>query len=311
MERSQAALFDGIMLLLFASASVAMLYSFLNGYGVAQDNALRSAYVSAYLQDVGKSIFYINAASLADVARTDVQVTMLETFKKDSEASNPNVLCNPASKDGCPYADLATPSPSSDQGCGVLRKFGISSVADLLKKDLGDKGGGLDIIQGEPFTIPHPDGSRQTEHRPNVCFDDKFGHPTPVAFPQNCISHGSDPSLKARWDAVPTVPGKTALRCAMKELMKPFEQAGYKYFVDVLDNSANPVYQQLVSEGGYRITNHWQADAEGWIDCQDAINKGLTDRLTSVAIPFRVTDSTTLSSLDSYQLRICIWPGRK
>src|SRR3989338_3847980 len=64
-KRGQAAIFDGIMFMLFAAASVAMVFYFLSSYGVAQDNALRSAYVLAYVQDAGKSIFFVHARSLS------------------------------------------------------------------------------------------------------------------------------------------------------------------------------------------------------------------------------------------------------
>ncbi len=65
-RRSQAALFDGIMFLLFTSVSMVMVFAFLGNYGVAEDQTLRSAYQLAYMDSVGKSLYHIHANALSD-----------------------------------------------------------------------------------------------------------------------------------------------------------------------------------------------------------------------------------------------------
>ncbi|MEK6924461.1 MAG: hypothetical protein AABW54_04450, partial [Candidatus Micrarchaeota archaeon] len=129
--------------------------------------------------------------------------------------------------------------------------------------------------------------------------------------------------------------GKLALRCAFKEIMKPFQYSGYKYFVYAVDDRNKPVAQPTFAIGeadSWRITNHWQANEDvgpsgtmSWTSCEDAIGKGF-DVLT-VAFPFRVPKGDALvepnplygttpdepefrvSTID-FEFRTCIWQSQ-
>lgn len=62
--RGQAALFDGIFLLIIVMSAVAMLFQFVYAYGQSQDQALRSAYVLDYTQSIMKSVYYIDVGAI-------------------------------------------------------------------------------------------------------------------------------------------------------------------------------------------------------------------------------------------------------
>lgn len=117
--------------------------------------------------------------------------------------------------------------------------------------------------------------------------------------------------------------GRTAMRCAAKELMKPFAFSGYKYFVEVIDPSKQPrdfPNGQPISVVGKRITNSLdpkvlgedekgQATAPG---CQGAADAGY--KLLSVSAPFRVVPPASSPECQDgidctryYVLRVCIW----
>ncbi len=51
-SRAQAAIFDGINLLLLAAISSALIFSFVSTYGTQQDRVLRSAYILNYMQGI-------------------------------------------------------------------------------------------------------------------------------------------------------------------------------------------------------------------------------------------------------------------
>ncbi len=291
MKRSQAALFDGIMFLLFASFSVTMVYAFLNEYGKAEDAALRSGYVLAYLQDAGKAIFFVDARSLKDVANPAAFPNIQsEVCKWDPESGLPPTGCTGAGKlAGFPYSDLSDPS----SGCASLASFQSSTIADLLKKDLAD-------------------GDSPTE----ACLDDRFGHPQPPGTNPDCTSHTA-----GGWNNVPRVPGKTALRCGLKELMKPLESSGFKYYAGLKGETTSatgallPVSQQSHSvasaiDSGFRPSNHWAATQGNWLECQTAVSNGV-DNILTIDFPFRVTKGTTLESMITYTLQTCIWPSKQ
>ena len=295
-SRGQAALFDGIMFLLFASFSVSMIFVFVGDYGKAQDATLRTGYMLAYMQQVGKVIFFTHVKTLADVATKDPALSdaVQEVCWKDPEwngttVPRSNCLANPRPLAGYPYSDLTGP-----QGCASLSTFELSTVSDLLKKDLGD-------------------GSDEAYS----CFDDHFGtadgvSTTTTAF---CTTHSAD------WSSVPRVPGKTALRCVMKELMKPLQTAGYKYFVDFEKQHAfgstipmESVDVNALDSEAFRITNHWAANANNWGSCDNATSKdtanggGAIQNILTVSLPFRVNSGNTLTNSMDFIMRVCIWP---
>ncbi len=286
LTRGQAALFDGIMFLLFAGFSVAMIYVFVNDYGKAQDATLRSGYILAYIQQAGKAIFFTHAKSLKDVASTSgLPNAGLEACWKDPELDfYPVPSCTPGTAaPGYPYSDLAT-----EKGCSLLEKFDLSTVSDLLKKDLGD---GTD----ESFS----------------CLDDQFGTAAGVDHSTTgfCTKHDA-----VGWNEVPRVPGKMALRCAMKELMKPLQTAGFKYFVDFERERAvgSSIPQKLFNlndPDSFRITNHWAANAGNWQSCNDVTRSGI-DNVLSTSLPFRVNNGDTLEEPMNFVLRVCIWPTK-
>jgi hypothetical protein len=295
MTRGQAALFDGIMFLLFASFSVAMIYVFVNDYGKAQDEALRSGYILAYVQQAGKVIFFTQVKTLKDVANpVGLPNAGLEGCWKDPEFPYAAASCIPGTvARGYPYSDLADPL----KGCASLSKFDLSTVSDLLKKDLGD---GTD----ESFS----------------CLDDQFGNPSSQSpgTTQFCTVHDN-----AGWRDIPRVPGKMALRCVMKELMKPLQTAGFKYFADFeREQSAGSSIPQKIfninDPDSFRITNHWEADEGNWYSCDNVTSKtppsleypfggGGIDNVLSTSLPFRVNKGNTLDETMNFVLRVCIW----
>ncbi len=289
MKRSQAALFDGIMFLLFASVSVAMVFVFLNEYGKAQDATLRSGYVLAYVQQVGKGLFFLHAKTLRYVGDAqNVPAMRAEVCWYDPESGVPPGQCNGASQ-GYPYSDLMV----KGRGCDVLGDFELSTISDLLKKDLGDG-----------------------EDESKSCLDDKFGS-VAGQYPGACRQ-----KTNPRWNSVAPIPGKTALRCALKELLKPLQTAGFKYFVDVQREKKDvstglfviPQQSFQVVSGtdprGFRISNHWLATQDNWDSCEDVVSKGRVDNLLTVSIPFRVNRETTLENMMNLVLRVCIWPSK-
>jgi len=112
------------------------------------------------------------------------------------------------------------------------------------------------------------------------------------------------------------VPGRTAMSCALKELMKPFAFSGFKYYFEVEHLQT----QQLVGVDGPEITNSKdlrvvKAGRRGVpFGCIAAKDAGYD--ILAVSSPFQVLYSDTSGgSLDSvfvkYKTRICIWQSRE
>lgn len=119
--RAQAAIFDGITLLLLASISAALIFSFVGTYGTQQDRVLRSAYILNYMQSVVKASYYVDASTLSKV---------------DNRETTVNRYGSPATTQLEIYQDLADPG----SGCKELGKYlGSFSVSELLKRDLAEK----------------------------------------------------------------------------------------------------------------------------------------------------------------------------
>jgi len=124
--RAQAAIFDGINLLLLASISSALIFSFVSGYGTQQDRVLRSAYILNYMQSVVKASYFIDASTLKNI---------------DNRESTVNRAGNPTTTPLEIYQDLA----DSQTGCKALARYsGSFSVTELLKRDLAEKDAKLD-----------------------------------------------------------------------------------------------------------------------------------------------------------------------
>ncbi len=116
-------------------------------------------------------------------------------------------------------------------------------------------------------------------------FDDKFGETVPM-------------------------PGKMALRCAAKELLKPLAYASYSYFIEVTE--ASPISQNLepISVEGANVTNV-PAGPNAIGSCDDAQVAG--EKVFAVDSPFRVfvppSDGVT-SKTNDLVLRVCVWPKK-
>ncbi len=231
-HRAQAAIFDGIMFLLLSSFSVAIIFSFLNNYGAAQDRVMQSANIVNYMHGVMKQIYYVDASTLANVDNYG------NAFPGD-------------------YGDEK--NVYGEMNCSNLSKWS-SSVADVVKKDL---------LDGK--------------------LDDKFGNQGGIAL------------------------GKTALRCLFKETMKPFRQAGYHYFVEILNPDTYfplqaPTGTYNASPNSYPLP--WVTDLQStnadtpivWGCADPKIN---TTSILAVSMPFRVLNENAQN--EDYQIRVCIW----
>lgn len=104
--------------------------------------------------------------------------------------------------------------------------------------------------------------------------------------------------------------GKTAARCAMKELMKPFAFAGYYYLVELLDARSSTTIPSAVATDGRKITNQDSlSGAHRFNDC-GAVSASVKD-VQAVAVPFQVVYSALdgTHTVNPYRLRFCIWPS--
>ncbi len=173
-------------------------------------------------------------------------------------------------------------------GCPSLGRFtGSVSVADLLKKDLAD---GL--------------------------MDDKYGS-------IGNVLNTTPPGAIAPSEA----PGKTALRCAVKEVMKPFEAAGYSYFVEVFDSRNVPTYPTTRAAGGLPGGTNAavdQTDPSKSVVTNSPLAIGATPKIRQcedvtsisaqnlvVASPFRVITAASAAGgqeSQAFVIRLCIWP---
>ena len=125
-RRAQAAIFDGITLLLLASISSALLFSFVSGYGAQQDRVLRSAYILNYMQSAVKASYYVDASTLSFVNNEEIGLDARGRITRNRLEI---------------YQDLA----DRTSGCQALSKYsGSFSVSELLKRDLAESNPKLD-----------------------------------------------------------------------------------------------------------------------------------------------------------------------
>jgi hypothetical protein len=130
-----------------------------------------------------------------------------------------------------------------------------------------------------------------------------------------------------------TAPGRQALRCALKELMKPFVLAGYDYYAEVVCPQCTPSYKAIkfggaggVGEGGARVTSN-----AALADSNPSTGKSVGDeggcalmqtpeggsyRALSMSVPLRISLGTSCGSGEgvscqrNYILRVCVWQTR-
>ncbi len=290
------------MFLLFSSVSVALIFVFLNGYGIPQDEAMRSAYTQAYLQDAAKSLFYLDVRTLANVAIDD------DILRKDPNAGAgiDKLPCATTGADagrGCPYWDLSYSADAEDH-CDVLSQYYATTVADLLKRDLSDSD--VSDPNAHVGSVTGPDDSVR------VCLDNRFGLNIGATGP--CQATG----------IVPKAHGKTALRCALKEVMKPLQQAGYYYFAEIV-NRVPAEHAIPLNPNTNRITNYWPANeypaGSKWASCNDVVKYGyqittangpqkLSFQVLTVSMPFRAPRANRMDEMRDFVLKICVWPGK-
>ncbi len=116
-RRGQAAVFDGITLLLLASLSSALIFSFIGSYGVQESRVIRSAYILNYMQSAMKTFYHVDASTLSAVNNQE----------RDSQGRPYSIPL---------YADLSL----RPGGCDDLKAYrGSFTVADLLKRDLAER----------------------------------------------------------------------------------------------------------------------------------------------------------------------------
>ncbi len=125
-------------------------------------------------------------------------------------------------------------------------------------------------------------------------------------------------------------PGRQALRCALKELMKPLVLAGYDYYAEVVCPRCNPSYKAIpfggadgMGGGGARVTSNEalanfdsekgkSVDPDGGCAFVQTPDGG-SYRALSMSVPLRISLGTSCEGVScqrDYILRVCIWQTR-
>ena len=136
-------------------------------------------------------------------------------------------------------------------------------------------------------------------------------------------THPQGPALDDKFGSAMS-PGRTALRCTLKELMKPLALSGYKYFAEFLDQrlpTPESPSGKAVEQPDVRITNSVlfaelaKPRFENNQLVQDSgceLVKNAGANLLSVASPFRVIDYLGGGeSSNRYIFRICVWQSNE
>lgn len=161
----------------------------------------------------------------------------------------------------------------ADLDCNKTKEFkGRFSIAELLKKDLSD------------FSGTNCGGDQACQSLSKL--DDKFGT--------------SD------------APGTTALRCALKEYMKPFTYAGMEYMMEVYTQDG-PLRVPIMPKDGTgvdmaAISNHPPGAEPKIQSCDDAAQ--VYSDLLAVRTPFRIRGDIGVLGTPktyTYTLRLCVW----
>ncbi|MBI5229672.1 hypothetical protein HY991_06190 [Candidatus Micrarchaeota archaeon] len=130
-------------------------------------------------------------------------------------------------------------------------------------------------------------------------------------------SSTSDVKLDGKFGNDALAPGKNAMRCAMKEIMKPFSYSGYKYLVEVVDPACTgpSCTAGAIYTAGEKITNSQIPNNGGALfSCDDVLSHlGESKKLMAVSTPFRIlwvdnADANKPTKIRNYLLRICVWP---
>ncbi len=260
-SRGQAAIFDGITLLLMVGFSCALVYSVVTSYGESMDTALYSFYELNYLQSAVKSLYYMNLQQLSTIRA--------EGDSTSAYAQDPNL-------------------DSASAGCSQFASFtGSVTALDLLKKDLSD------------------DQKYPKDREPVL--DDKFS--------------SSDAHTSV------SQPGRQAVRCALKEIMKPLVISGYDYYAEVVNPGYKDVPNHAIPFDGARITSNAKlADpltpliipgeklqtGSGCAFVQ-SVAGGLY-KVLSMDVPLRISLGNScadgIGCERDYILRVCIWQRR-
>lgn len=149
---------------------------------------------------------------------------------------------------------------------------------------------------------------------------------------KNDLNDPNEVNLDDMYGNAPS-PGLTAMRCTMKELMKPFVLAGYDYMMEVLPTNCgkspcDPVQIPKNSEGWLdKITDVWNGTIRTDRDVNGNQIVGGCDYVQenfhntfAVSAPFRTINLKTITNPGgpkyiqtsaNYVLRICIWPSRE
>ena len=168
-----------------------------------------------------------------------------------------------------------------DAGCSRFISYnGSVTVLDLLKKDLSDD-------------QAHPNDNEPT-------LDDRFWsleNPTGVS-----------------------APGRQALRCALKEIMKPLVISGYDYYAEVVNQSFGDVPNHAIEVIDARITSNASlANPSTLISDGNPTGSGCAYvqsvagglyKALSMDVPLRISLGTACGTGGcerDYILRVCVW----
>lgn len=111
--------------------------------------------------------------------------------------------------------------------------------------------------------------------------------------------------------------GRTALRCAMKEVMKPFTFSGYRYITEPAEASTEDdavIYaegQKFASD--FMFSPKYQlltVEEQKQFDCKMVSTLKYSDQLLVIRTPFKLlTMQNDAFSSTGYVLRTCLWPS--
>ncbi len=314
-RRAQASFFDGIMFLLIVVFSITLVFVSLGSYTAAEDKALRSSYLINYLQSTTKVLYYLDANSLKDVKPYCAD---LGSDAAGHPYSNSR-YCLPDGTDRVPL-DCRVLGLTASQYPNQV------SVIDLLKKDVSSTKAGANAEDylhtfGNLARSILDSNNREIEpaFQSGTYLDDKYGSSTQY--------------------------GRMAMRCAMKELMKPFTFSAYHYQAEVTypfqlggTLQENPILPDLQPDDatpgtpakdlGYISDLMYYPDFEafGKTDRDQVVKEFSCQKVDSSQLlvlrsPFKLVLGTSAngaagprSARNGYEeknlaLRICLWPA--
>ncbi|MFH0973373.1 MAG: hypothetical protein V1817_01120 [Candidatus Micrarchaeota archaeon] len=177
-------------------------------------------------------------------------------------------------------------------GCRQFADYtGSVTVLDLVKKDLSDN-------QNNPKPAP---GS------PLPRLDDRFW---------------SDPDKPNPTTPGVSAPGKQALRCALRETMRPLVLAGYDYYAEIVNPSYETDPYKAIEVVNARVTSNESMSDPTKIQTFTAFNSqgsgclyaqspaGGSHKVSSMTVPLRISLGNACANAPcerDYVLRICVW----